>query len=149
MACGCNQQKSVNRRETTVPSLTEARLSLSQIGQVAINAHDLARATEFYRDMLGIKYLFSGPKMSFFDCGGIRLMLSIPEKPEYDHPSSILYFKVDDIHEAYNSLTSRDVRFESKPALVASMPEYDLWMSFFKDSEDNLLAFMCEVPKSK
>jgi predicted enzyme related to lactoylglutathione lyase len=128
-------------------TLTQPQTSLSRIGQISINAHDLARATDFYRDVLGIKHLFSVPKMSFFDCDGIRLMLSIPEKPEYDHPSSILYFKVHDIHEVYDTLASSGVYFENKPTLIAPMPKHDLWMAFFKDSEGNLLALMSEVPK--
>jgi catechol 2,3-dioxygenase-like lactoylglutathione lyase family enzyme len=128
-------------------TFTQLHTSLSRIGQISLNAHDLARATDFYRDVLGVKYLFSVPKMAFFDCDGIRLMLSIPEKPEYDHPSSILYFKVPDIHEVYDTLASRDVCFESSPTLIASMPGHDLWMAFFRDLEGNLLALMSEVPK--
>ena len=120
-------------------------LALNQIGQICINAHDLDRATKFYRDMLGMKYLFAAGKMAFFDCGGIRLMLGIPEKPEFDHPSSILYFKVADIHSAHATLTSRGVVFEIPPTLIAKMPSHDLWMTFFRDSENNLMSLMSEV----
>lgn len=114
---------------------------LTKIGQIAINAHDIERATSFYRDALGIKHLFSvPPKMAFFDCDGVMLMLSLPEKPEFDHPSSILYFDVDDIHQATEILVARRVRFEEQPTFVANMGSYDLWMAFFRDSENNLLA---------
>ncbi len=120
--------------------------SLSTIGQIAVNAHDLERATNFYRDSLGMKHLFSvPPRMAFFDCAGVRLMLSLPEKPEFDHPSSILYFKVDNIQQATQTLTDRGVRFEEQPVLVANMGTYDLWMAAFRDSENNLLALMSEV----
>jgi len=85
--------------------------------------------------------------MAFFDCGGIRLMLAIPEKPEFDHPSSILYFKVDDIERAAETLSARGVTFEAKPHLVAKLPAHDLWLGFFRDSENNLLALMCEKPR--
>ena len=122
-------------------------LSLNQIGQICINAHDLDRATKFYRDTLGMKYLFSAGKMAFFDCGGIRLMLGIPEKPEFDHPSSILYFKVADIQSAHATLTSRGVVFEIPPTLIAKMPSHDLWMTFFRDSENNMMSLMCEVAR--
>ncbi|MBA3568916.1 MAG: VOC family protein [Pyrinomonadaceae bacterium] len=119
---------------------------LSTIGQIAVNAHDLDRAVGFYRDQLGMKHLFSvPPKMAFFDCDGLRLMLSLPEKPEFDHPSSILYFKVDNIQQAAQALTDRGVQFEEQPVFVANMGAYDLWIGFFRDSENNLLALMSEV----
>lgn len=119
---------------------------LSTIRQIAVNAHDLERATSFYRDSLGIKHLFSvPPKLAFFDCAGIRLMVSLPEKPEFDHPSSILYFKVDNIQQATQTLTERGVHFEELPVLVANMGSYDLWIASFRDSENNLLALMSEV----
>ena len=119
---------------------------LSTIGQIAVNAHDLERAVDFYRDQLGMKHLFSVPlKMAFFDCDGLRLMLSLPEKPEFDHPSSILYFKVDNIQQAAQALTDRGVQFEEPPVFVANMGAYDLWMAFFRDSENNHLALMSEV----
>ena len=119
---------------------------LSTIGQIAVNAHDLERATNFYRDSLGMKHLFSvPPKMAFFDCDGLRLMLSLPEKPEFDHPSSVLYFKVENIQQASQTLHDRGVQFVEQPLLVANMGTYDLWMAFFRDSENNLLALMSEV----
>ena len=119
--------------------------SLNQIGQISINVQDLERAVKFYGDALGMKHLFAAGNMAFFDCGGIRLMLAIPEKPEFDHPSSILYFKVADIQGAHATLTARNVVFERQPALIAKMPTHDLWMAFFRDSENNLLSLMSEV----
>ena len=123
--------------------------SLSQIGQISVTVHNLERAIAFYRDTLGMKHLFTVPKMSFFDCAGIRLMLGIPEKPEFDHPSSVVYFKVGDIQAAYDTLVARGVHFEGKPAFIAPMASHDLWMAFFRDSENNLLSLMCEVPKKE
>ena len=120
---------------------------LSSIGQIAVNAHDLDRAVAFYRDKLGMKHLFTvPPHMAFFSCGDVRLMLSLPEKPEFDHASSIIYFKVPDIQQATNILAERGVQIEAQPALIANMGSYDLWMSGFRDSENNLLALMSEVP---
>lgn len=122
--------------------------SLSTIGQIAVNAHDIDRATAFYRDQLGMKLMFSvPPKMAFFDCAGIRLMLSLPDKPEFDHPSSIIYFNVDDIQQATAALKERGVKFEEEPEFVADMGSYHLWMAAFRDSEDNLLAMQSNVPK--
>jgi methylmalonyl-CoA/ethylmalonyl-CoA epimerase len=85
--------------------------------------------------------------MAFFDCRGIRLMLAIPERPDLDHPSSILYFKVAEIDQAHEALVSRKVHFETKPMLVAPMATHDLWLAEFRDTENNVLALMCEKPK--
>ncbi len=121
---------------------------LSAIEQIAVNAHDLDRALEFYRDKLGMKHLFTvPPNLAFFDCDGIRLLLSLPAKPEFDHPSSIIYFKVDDIQVAYATLSERGVHFDEKPIFVADMGTYDLWLASFRDSENNLLALMGHVAK--
>ena len=121
---------------------------LSTIEQIAVNAQDIDRAVDFYRDKLGMKLLFSvPPSLAFFDCDGIRLMLSLPPKPEFDHESSIIYFKVEDIQGAYATLTERGVQFEEAPIFVADMGTYDLWLASFRDSENNLLALMAHVPK--
>lgn len=120
-------------------------VSLQQIAQIAVNVHDVSRAVVFYRDVLSLPLLFEvPPKMAFFKCGDVRLMLSLPEKPEYDHPGSILYYRVTDIEAAASSLEARGVVFEAKPHLVVKMPDHELWMGFFKDSEGNLLALMEE-----
>src|SRR5947208_14308353 len=94
------------------PNMATPALSLARIGQIAIVVKDVERATEFYRDALGMRFLFAFPGLAFFDCDGVRLMLSRPEKKEFDHPSSILYFKVADIQSAYQTLRERNVRFE-------------------------------------
>jgi methylmalonyl-CoA/ethylmalonyl-CoA epimerase len=120
---------------------------LSAIGQIAITVRDLKQATAFYRDILGIKLLFEVPNMSFFDCGGVRLMLGPAEKPEFDHPASILYFRVPDIQAAYATLVARGVRFEDKPHFLARMPDHELWMTFFRDMDNNLFALLSEVRK--
>jgi methylmalonyl-CoA/ethylmalonyl-CoA epimerase len=91
-------------------------------------------------------FLFEAPKMAFFDCGGVRLMLAVPEKPEYDHPSSIIYYKVADIQEAYDELASRGVRFEAPPGLVAKLEDREIWMAFLRDVDENLLAVTSETP---
>jgi methylmalonyl-CoA/ethylmalonyl-CoA epimerase len=94
-----------------------------------------------------MKHLFTVPgHMAFFDCDGIRLMLALPEKPEFDHPSSIIYFNVADIQLACATLSERGVQFEEQPVFVANMGSYDLWLASFRDSENNLLALMSNVP---
>src|SRR4030088_3288337 len=112
-------------------------IGISRLGQIAINVHDLDRATAFFRDILGLPLLFTTSGLAFFDCGGVRLMLSRAEKPEFDHPSSVLYFAVPDIQAAYGKLKESGVQFEDEPHLLARMPAHDLWMTFFRDSEEN------------
>ena len=120
-------------------------LADARIAQISINAHDLPRAVAFYRDALGVKHLFdAGTKLSFFDCGGIRLMVTLPEKPEFDHPGSILYFQVADIDAAFSELTAKGVKFRDRPHFVAQLGQKSLWMTFFEDSEGNLLALTAE-----
>ena len=123
-------------------------MNLDKIGQIAINAKDVARATAFYKDVLGMRFLFgAGPHLSFFDCGGIRLMIARAEKPEFDHPASLVYYKVPDIEASHAALTGKGVEFVDAPHLVAPMPDHDLWMAGFKDSEGNDLVLMCEKKK--
>ena len=123
------------------------QIALDKIGQIAILVKDVARATEFYRDKLAMKYLFSAGSLAFFDCGGIRLMLDKPEKPEMG--TSIIYFKVPEISEAHEQMKARGVEFVDKPHLIARLPDHDLWMTFFRDSEGNTLGLMSEVRSPK
>src|SRR5216684_2559154 len=100
----------------------EKTFGLSAIEQIAVSAHDIERAVGFYRDRLGMKLLFSvPPNLAFFDCNGIRLMLSLPAKPEFDHPSSIIYFNVDNIEQAAQTLSERGVEFVEQPVFVANL----------------------------
>jgi methylmalonyl-CoA/ethylmalonyl-CoA epimerase len=120
---------------------------LLEIGQIAINVKDLDRAVQFYSEKLGLKHLFTAGTLAFFSCGKVRLMLSRPEKAEFDHPSSIIYYRVQKSSETYERLCARGIQFEGKPHLVARLPDHDLWMGFFRDSEDNMLAIMSEEPR--
>jgi methylmalonyl-CoA/ethylmalonyl-CoA epimerase len=123
-------------------------IGITRLGQIAVNAKDVERAASFYQDLLGLKLLFKAPPgLAFFDCGGVRLMLDRAEKPEFDHPSSVLYFVVPDIHAAYGKMKESGVHFEDEPHMIARMPTHDLWMTFFRDSEGNLLALMSEVAR--
>jgi methylmalonyl-CoA/ethylmalonyl-CoA epimerase len=123
-------------------------IGITRLGQIAINAKDVDRAATFYQDVLGLKLLFKAPPgLAFFDCGGVRLMLDRAEKPEFDHLSSVLYFTVPDIQSSYRKLKDSGVTFEDEPHLIAKMPTHDLWMTFFRDSEGNLLSLMSEVAR--
>ncbi|NRF91348.1 VOC family protein [Paenibacillus frigoriresistens] len=120
--------------------------SLTQIGQISVNAADIPRAVAFYRDTLGMKFLFQASQMAFFDCNGIRLMLSLPEKPEFNHPSSVIYYNVEDIKQVYEAFLERGVSFISEPHVVAKMGSFDIWIAFFRDTEGNTLAITSDVP---
>jgi catechol 2,3-dioxygenase-like lactoylglutathione lyase family enzyme len=122
-------------------------LSLSQIGQIAVLVKDVERAVRFYRDTLGMRFLFQAGTLAFFDCGGVRLMLDKPESPEFEHHSSIIYYRVPDIDAAHALLKTRGVAFVSEPHLIHKAADHDLYMAFFKDSEGNTLALMQEKPR--
>ena len=125
--------------------MTEAA-GLGRIGQIAMNAKDLDRAIAFYRDTLGIPFLFRAPPaLAFFDCAGVRLLLDEPQDEEFDRPGSILYFAVDDIRQMHARLASRGVSFRSEPHLIARLPDREVWMAFFDDTEGNTLALMSEL----
>ncbi len=117
---------------------------LDRIMQIAINVKDLERATAFYRDALGMRFLFAAPGLAFFDCGGVRLLLGRAERPEFDHPSSVLYFRVEEIEAAHRTLSERGVAFTTKPHVVHRAEDHDLWLAEFRDSEGNILALMSE-----
>lgn len=129
--------------ETTAPG---ARVD--GVGQVALNVRDLPRAVAFYRDALGLPFLFEIPGAAFFRCGGTRLMLALPEKPEYDHPASLLYYRVADLPAAFAALAAAGAAVEREPHRIARMPDHDLWMAFLRDSEDNPFALMSETPRA-
>lgn len=119
--------------------------AVTAIRQIAVNVKDPARATAFYRDVIGLPFLFAAGSLAFFDCGGVRLMLTTAEKHEFDHPSSILYFSVADLNAAYERMKSAGASFVDEPHLVARMPDHELWMCAFHDTEGNLQALMSEV----
>lgn len=124
--------------------MTATTTGLSKIHQISMRAHDVDRAVRFYRDALGLPFLFAAPpRLAFFDCGGVRLMLSTPE-PEFDNPGSILYFAVDDIRATHETLKSRGVTFGSEPHKIATLADREVWLADFKDSEGNTLALMSE-----
>jgi len=120
-------------------------LTLDRIGQIAVPVTDVDRSVAFYRDTLGMRFLFQAPPgLAFFDVGGVRLMLDGPARASAGR-SSVIYYRVDDLQEGCAALSARGVEFESPPHLIARMPDHELWMAFFRDPDDNLLALMSEV----
>lgn len=123
-------------------------LKLGKIGQIAFHVSDLECAVMFYRDQLGLTFLFQVPNLAFFDCEGVRLMLSTIEE-DINVSASIFYFYVDNIDAAYEALENRGVAFVRAPEFVANEGPRDLWMAFFHDMDQNLLAIMGYKPKSE
>jgi len=125
--------------------MTDDLFGLSKIGQIRIRVTDVDRAVAFYRDTLGMSFLFAFPGMGFFDADGVRLMLVEPEGRAFGGESAI-YYRVDDIGEAVRTLEARGVTFDDQPHVVHRDTAYDLWMAFFRDPDGNILALMSEVP---
>lgn len=118
---------------------------LSDIGQIAITVRDVGQATAFYRDVLGLKFLFSaGPNLAFFAAGTVRLMLSTPQGAGEIGKNSILYFRVTDITTAHRSVVERGAKHESAPQLVARMPDHELWLAAVRDPDGNIVELMEE-----
>jgi methylmalonyl-CoA/ethylmalonyl-CoA epimerase len=115
-----------------------------RIGQIAIPVQNIERAVVFYRDTLGMQFLFQAGSLAFFRCGEVRLLLSPPEGAGAEQRSSVLYYLVDDIYQAYETLQQCGVQFVDTPHLIAKMGDHDLWMVFFNDSEGNLVGIMDE-----
>jgi len=119
---------------------------IQRIGQIAVPVKDLDRAVAFYRDVLGLRFLFQAPPgLAFFDCGGVRLMLTLPEGNEHDRAASMIYYLVDDLQATWQQLAERGAQAVSEPHLLAKMPDHDLWMGFVADGEGNTLGLMSEV----
>jgi methylmalonyl-CoA/ethylmalonyl-CoA epimerase len=118
----------------------------SRIGQIAVPVRELERAVVFYRDVLGLPLLFQAPPgLAFFECGGVRLMLSRPEGDGTPTSAGLIYYLVGDLAAAHDTLAARGVAFLDAPHLVAKLPDHELWMAFCRDSEGNTLALMSEV----
>lgn len=118
------------------------------LGQVTLTVANVERSLAFYRDAVGLRFLFSaGPALAFLDLGGVRLMLSAPEKEFAPGGSTVLYLKVPDITATFDEMRGRGVPFVDEPHLIAPMPDHDLWMTFFRDPDGHTLALMCERPR--
>ncbi len=125
--------------------MSEPEFGLSTIGQVLVPVTDVERATAFYRDMLGMRFLFAFPAMAFFDADGVRLYLAEPESPDVGGRATI-YFRVPDLTAAVAALEARGVAFTTQPHIVHRDPAHDLWMAFTRDPDGNNIGLMCELP---
>ncbi|MBW8367882.1 MAG: VOC family protein [Arenimonas sp.] len=118
---------------------------VSDIGQIAITVSDVGKALGFYRDCLGLDFLFSpSPTLAFVQAGAVRLMLSTPQGAGTVGGNSILYFKVSDIEAVFEAVLARGGTAERAPQLAAQMPDHALWTGFLRDPDGNLVALMEE-----
>jgi catechol 2,3-dioxygenase-like lactoylglutathione lyase family enzyme/DNA-binding CsgD family transcriptional regulator len=130
-------------------SIPVTDVQLSAIGQVSLTIDDVERAVAFYRDVLGMRHLYTFGDLAFFDCGGTRLFLTRPENGTEPRQNSVLYFRIAGIHNAAAALEARGVAFEGAPHLIHKHADgTEEWMAFFRDSEGNLLALMEQVPSA-
>ncbi len=127
--------------------MTGVPFGLSALGQVLVPVADAERATAYYRDVLGLPFLFAFPHMAFFDAAGVRLFLSEPEVPGLAGPAT-LYFRVADIHEAVAALEARGADFGDRPHVVHRDGAAELWMCVTTDPDGNHVALMSERPVS-
>jgi len=125
--------------------MAEEAFGLARIGQLHVAVTDVERSTAFYRDRLGLPFLFAYPGMAFFDCGGVRLFLSAPEGDD-DRGTSTIYFSVPEIGAAVAALEARGVIFIEGAHVVHRTPEYQLWMAFLRDPDGHVIGLMSEVP---
>jgi methylmalonyl-CoA/ethylmalonyl-CoA epimerase len=118
---------------------------IQKIGQIAVPVKNMDTAIDFYKEKLGLPLLFNMDNLAFFECNGVRLLLSIPESEAFANASSVIYFQVDDITKRYQELSDKGVAFIDEPHLIAKMGQTETWMAFFKDTEDNTHALMSEI----
>jgi catechol 2,3-dioxygenase-like lactoylglutathione lyase family enzyme len=116
-----------------------------QLGQVAISVSDLERSIAFYRDRVGLAFMFQAPNVAFFDCGGVRLMLGLDTDPARKPFGTVLYFRVDDIQRSFDRLKANGVSTIREPHLIARMADFDLWMAFLRDPDENMFGIMAEI----
>jgi predicted enzyme related to lactoylglutathione lyase len=117
---------------------------VGRIGQIALTVHDLDNSVAFYRDVVGLKFLFQAPNVAFFDVAGVRLMLGLSESSDSQPEGTVLYFDVTDLDVSFAQLRDRGANVEQEPHFIAKLGAKDLWMGFFRDPSGNLFALMSE-----
>src|SRR5947207_2326177 len=121
-------------------------LANAKLGQVLIPVNDFEKGVAFYRDILGLPFLFAAPpQMAFFDCGGVRLLVGVTPAGQTPQRGSTIYFQIPDIHAVFSSLKQNGVRFMAEPHIVHRTPKAELWLAEFTDPDGNQLSLMSEV----
>lgn len=122
-------------------------MDIKSIGQVAIAIDDLEKAVYFYQNILKLELLFQAPPgLAFFNCGGVRLMLTTLQGDEADHKTSVIYYKLNNIEKVFDELKTLQVDIERAPQKAAKMEDHELWIGFIRDPSGNLVGLMEEKP---
>lgn len=119
---------------------------ITRLTQVALSVHDMDRAVAYYRDVVGLHFLFRAPNVAFFGLAGLRLMLGQAEPPDLKPAGTVLYFDVADLDTSYAELCQRGAESVSAPHRVARLGDNELWMAFFRDPDGNVFALSAERP---
>lgn len=123
------------------------KVTINSVGQIAIAISELERSIAFYQDVLGLTLQFKvEPNLAFFDVNGVRLMLTTPQGNSADHKTSVIYYKVSDIHNTFKLMIENGVCIERSPQVAATMQEHQLWIGFIRDPDKNLIGIMAELP---
>lgn len=126
----------------------EIAVHLDDIGQIAVTVINLDEAKTFYRDVLGMRFLFDAGTMAFFQCGTVRLLLGAGDSKHTPGNGTILYFRVSDIEAVCAAIREKGIAFTEEPHLVARMKSHDLWIAFLSDPSGNPLGLMAELPRT-
>lgn len=118
---------------------------IQAVGQIGVPVKNLENAISFYQHVLALPLLYHDERLAIFECNGVRLLVSLPEKENFAHPSSVIYFQVENINDTYKKMTEKGVLFLDQPHVVAKLGNVETWMVFFKDPDGNTHAFMSEV----
>lgn len=130
-------------------TISKEKFAIQSIGQIVVNVHKFEESVAFYRDVLELEFLGQTPQaplMAFFNCDGTRIMLAVPTSDEFDHPASVIYYRVPDIHVAHQTLLEKGITFDQNPHSVGKLGDVETWMAFFRDPDNNTLAIMCDIP---
>ena len=124
------------------------KFQIQGVGQIAISVQKFEEAVTFYRDVLELPMIFRNekPPMVFFECNGVRLMVAVPTSEEHNHSSSVIYYRIDDIHAAHQALLDKGISFDQNPHSVGKTQTHDVWMAFFRDPDKNVLAIVQDIP---
>lgn len=120
-------------------------MTIQKVGQIGVPVKNIESAIEFYKEKLGLPLLFNTDRLAFFQLNDLRIMLSLPEKEEFAHPSSVIYFQVESLKDKYEELLKKGVTFIDEPHIVGKMGNTEIWMAFFQDTEGNTHAITSEV----
>ena len=130
---------------------TDGKVALSKVRQIALPVRDISEATRFYRDTLGLRHLFDAPPaLSFFDCGGVHLMLAGPEGQGKDgeQQHAVLFYDVSDIKDTHAKIKSSGARSFEEPRVIARMNGREIWISSLSDGQGNVVGLMSDVPEA-